>query len=120
MGTEQHGVGGNSSYDPSKGKGLSYFSRIEVGIEDDSKFRVVQKLIGPRGKHMQDIVNKSKGAKVWIIGRGSRSWEDNVGPLMVCVGATTSAVFDSAVACVQDLLTRVREEHKRFGRGQQA
>jgi len=102
------------------GQGLKYFSRIEVGIEDDSEFRVVQKLIGPRGKHMQDIANKFKGAKVWIIGRGSRSWEDNDGPLMICVGASYSAAFDSAVACVQALLTRLREEHKRFGRGQKA
>ena len=39
------------------------------------KFRVVQRLIGPRGKHMRDIV------ALWITGRGSRSWEDDEGPL---------------------------------------
>eukprot|EP00416_Gambierdiscus_australes_P022691 CAMPEP_0171058070 /NCGR_PEP_ID=MMETSP0766_2-20121228/2242_1 /TAXON_ID=439317 /ORGANISM="Gambierdiscus australes, Strain CAWD 149" /LENGTH=232 /DNA_ID=CAMNT_0011513289 /DNA_START=134 /DNA_END=829 /DNA_ORIENTATION=- len=48
-----------------KGKGLSYFERINVGIEDDRDFRVVQRLIGPRGKHMQDITTRCKGAKVW-------------------------------------------------------
>lgn len=97
-----------------KGKGLPHFHRIEVGIEDDPHFRVVQRLIGPKGKHMQDIVNESPGAKVWIIGRGSRSWEDDVGPLMICVGAPTSSVFESAVRLAEDLLAQVREEHRKF------
>lgn len=96
-----------------KGKGWPCFQRIEVGIEDDADFRVVQRLIGPRGKFMKDIVKESKGAKVWVIGRGSSSWEDNVGPLQICVGAVSSAIFDSAVSLVQDLLWRVREEHRK-------
>jgi len=99
-----------------KGKGLSHFERIEVGIEDDKEFRVVQRLIGPRGKHMQDIVMQCKGAKVWIIGRGSRSWEDSVGPLVVCVGATSRPAFDDATSLVRDLLDRVHEDHRKFRR----
>lgn len=99
-----------------KGKGLSYFERIEVGIEDDRDFRVVQRLIGPRGKHMQDIVMQCKGSKVWIIGRGSRSWEDSVGPLVVCVGATSRSTFDSAAGLVRELLEKVHEDYRRFSR----
>jgi len=95
-------------------KGLPHFKRIEVGIDDDEHFRVVQRLIGPRGKHMQDITNESRGAKVWIIGKGSRSWDDSVGPLMICVGATSGPVFDCAVGLVKDLLDRVFEEKRRF------
>mmetsp|Transcript_119937 Transcript_119937/g.208289 ORF Transcript_119937/g.208289 Transcript_119937/m.208289 type:complete len:351 (-) Transcript_119937:27-1079(-) len=97
-----------------KGKGLPYFHRIEVGIPDDPQFRVVQKLIGPKGKHMQDILSEAPGAKVWIIGRGSRSWEDDSGPLMICVGAPTSSVFETAVRLSEGLLERVREEHRQF------
>mmetsp|Transcript_30868 Transcript_30868/g.70164 ORF Transcript_30868/g.70164 Transcript_30868/m.70164 type:complete len:318 (-) Transcript_30868:59-1012(-) len=97
-----------------KGKGLSHFERIEVGIEDDRDFRVVQRLIGPRGKHMQDITVQCKGAKVWIIGRGSRSWEDSVGPLVVCVGAASRQAFEVATGLVRELLDRVREDHRRF------
>jgi len=99
-----------------KGKGLSHFERIEVGIEDDRDFRVVQRLIGPRGKHMQDITVQCKGSKVWIIGRGSRSWEDSVGPLVVCVGATSRSAFDSATGLVRELLQRVHDDHARFRR----
>ena len=60
---------------------LPNFQRIDVGIEHDQKFRVVQRLIGPRGKHMRDIVTMAGGAELWITGRGSRSWEDDEGPL---------------------------------------
>lgn len=97
-----------------KGKGLSHFMRVEVGIEDDRDFRVVQRLIGPRGKNMQDITYRAKGAKVWIIGRGSRSWEDDEGPLMVCVGAPTENAFNTAHGLVQDLLARVHEDKRKF------
>jgi len=97
-----------------KGKGLSHFQRIEVGIEDDAEFHVVRRLIGPRGKHMQDIVTACRGAKVWICGRGSRSWEDSEGPLVICVGASTSPSFDTAVGFVQELLGRVHEEYRKF------
>lgn len=95
-------------------KGLQHFERIEVGIEDDLTFHVVRRLIGPRGRHMQDITSVCRGAKVWICGRGSRSWEDSEGPLVICVGATTAPSFESAVGQVQELLNRVHEEHRKF------
>lgn len=122
--SENVGKGGNDMvYAPQrekpggKGKGLSHFERIDVGVEDDNDFRVVQRLIGPRGKHMQEITMQCKGAKVWIIGRGSRSWEDSLGPLMICVGATTKSIFESAVALIQELLGRIKDDHKAFLRG---
>jgi len=102
----------NSQY-PGKCKGLPHFTRIEVGIEDDNEFRVVQKLIGPRGKHIQDITTESVGSKVWIIGKGSRSWEDAVGPLTICVGATSNSGFETAVGLVSELLERVRDDHRK-------
>lgn len=100
-----------------KSRGLSHFQRIKVGIEDDPEFRVVQRLIGPRGKNVQDIVSRCNGAKIWIIGKGSRSWEDDAGPLTVCVGATTAPVFDYALGLIQDLLGKVRDDYAKFSRG---
>lgn len=97
-----------------KGKGLLHFRKIEVGIEDEPNFRVVQRLIGPKGRNMQDILTKARGAKIWIIGRGSRSWEDDIGPLVVCVGAASSSAFETAVRLVKELLDRVHEDHCKF------
>jgi hypothetical protein len=118
----QSGYSNYSSYSGYSGysaspKGLPHFRKIEVGIEDDSDFRVVQRLIGPRGKYVQDITEKCRGSKVWIIGKGSRSWEDSAGPLVVCVGATTGNEFENAVGLINELLERVRKEHRRFRRG---
>lgn len=101
---------------PGSPKGLPFFRKIEVGIEDDMEFRVVQRLIGPRGKYMQDITERCRGAKVWIIGKGSRSREDSVGPLMICVGATSQVEFETAVGHINDLLSWVHKEHRRFHR----
>mmetsp|Transcript_43223 Transcript_43223/g.113727 ORF Transcript_43223/g.113727 Transcript_43223/m.113727 type:complete len:307 (-) Transcript_43223:368-1288(-) len=111
--TQKESWRSNRSEGRSEG-GLPNFQRIDVGIEDDQKFRVVQRLIGPRGKHMRDIVTMSGGAKLWITGRGSRSWEDDEGPLRLSVGATSRSVFDNALRLVEELLTKVREEHSKM------
>lgn len=97
-----------------KGKGLAYFDRIKVGIEDDQDFRVVRRLIGPSGKHMQDITRRCWGSKVWICGCGSRSWEESEGPLTICVGAAWGPSFVQAVEYVQELLSKVQKEHRVF------
>jgi len=102
-----------------KGRGLQFFRKIEVGVEDEPDFRVVSRLIGPKGRHMQDILNEAKGTKIWIIGKGSRSWEDDVGPLIVCVGAGSSMAFETAVRLVEELLGRIKEDHRRFLQNQQ-
>lgn len=96
------------------GKGCSHFERIPVGIEDDNKFRVLQRLIGPQGLHMRRIENTSQGAKLWIVGRGTRSWQDNAGPLTICVSALSAPVFKAAVGLVHELLDEVREEYRNF------
>ena len=98
------------------GKGLSYFMRLEVGMEDDCDFRVVQRLIGPRGMHMKDILYQAKDAQIWITGKGTRSWETDTGPLRVCIRAPTENSFNIARGLVQDLLTRVHDAKRAFRR----
>jgi len=110
---------GDASKGEGKGRGLQFFRKIEVGVEDEPDFRVVSRLIGPKGRHMQDILNEAKGTKIWIIGKGSRSWEDDVGPLIVCVGAGSSMAFETAVRLVEELLGRIKEDHRRFLQNQQ-
>jgi len=90
---------------------LPHFERIPVGIEETSGFQVMKRLIGPKGRFIQDICVSSGGAKVWIIGRGSRSWEDDSGPLTVCVGATAKSMIDNAKAKVLLLISRVNDDY---------
>merc|ERR1712178_271471 len=49
-----------------------HFQKCEVGVADDNTFRVVRRLLGPAGENLKHIIERSKGAKVWICGQGSR------------------------------------------------
>jgi hypothetical protein len=94
---------------------MPFFQKIEVGIPDDPNFRVVQRLIGPGGKHTQEIVFKANaGVKIWIVGRGSKSWEDDNGPLVVCVGAVRQPGFDTAVNLIHELVEKVRKDYSQW------
>mmetsp|Transcript_96280 Transcript_96280/g.272151 ORF Transcript_96280/g.272151 Transcript_96280/m.272151 type:complete len:463 (-) Transcript_96280:390-1778(-) len=95
--------------------------RFELGIEDDcgaSGFHARRRLIGPGGEVMKRIAAESKGARVWVSGGNPcpseyREPKDCMGPLMVCVSAISGPSFEIAVGLVQELLERVRAEHKR-------
>lgn len=99
-------------------------TKFPVGIEEDRSFRVVQRLLGPRGTNLRLITAESMGAKVWLCGRGSclpenPETEDLVqrvlmGPLTLCVSAASGPSFGLAVELVQTLLDAVRAEHSEF------
>lgn len=94
-----------------------YLSNHEVGIEDDSNFFAVRRLLGPTGENLQHIIEESQGAKVWICGKGSgrkRRSDQDSGPLLICINATSKPSLQKASALVQDLLQTTHEEYKRF------
>jgi len=94
-----------------------HFTNHEVGIEDDSHFFAVRRLVGPTGENLQHIIQESQGAKVWICGKGSgrkRQSEQDSGPLLICISATSKASLQKASALVQDLLQTTHEEYTRF------
>lgn len=89
----------------------------KVGIEDDSTFRVVRRLLGPGGQRMKAVSRASEGAKVWLQGRGARlGAADRSGaePLEICVHAVTRSSFTKAVQNAQALLIEIHEEHREF------
>lgn len=95
-----------------------HFTKHEVGIEDDNHFFAVRRLLGPTGENLQHIIEESQGAKVWICGKGSRRMEgrrdQDSGPLLICISATSKPSLQKASALVQDLLQTTHEEYKRF------
>lgn len=98
--------------------------KIKVGIEEDRCFRVVRRILGSRGECMRRIQAESKGAKVWLCGRGSclpeaietERFVERVlmGPLTVCVSASTGHSSELAVKLVQELLDKVHGEYRNF------
>lgn len=95
-----------------------FLCRYKIGIEEDSKFRVVGRLIGPGGEVMKQIAQES-GAKLRVRGRGSNFLEgperkESADPLMLCISAQDQCGFDCAVARVTELLEAVHEEYRAF------
>merc|ERR1719230_1835839 len=95
-----------------------FLCRFPIGIEEDNRFRVVGRLIGPGGERVKEIALES-GAKLRIRGRGSNFREgpeqkESTDPLMLCVSAPDQSSFDLAVARVTELLEAVYDEYGEF------
>lgn len=91
-----------------------------IGIEEDNKFKVTRKVLGPHGRHMKSIAEAS-GAKLRLRGRGSGFLEgpeqqESADELMLCVSTTDQAGYDEATRLVRELLERVYEEYRSFCR----
>merc|ERR1712228_1070806 len=88
------------------------------GIDEEPKFRVVRKLLGPAGAHMKRI-NSETGAKLRLRGRGSKFLEgaeqqESQDPLMLCVSAPDQDAYHRAVELVQEVLQGVYREYREF------
>jgi hypothetical protein len=91
--------------------------QILVGIEEDKKFSVVRRILGPKGENMKHILAHANRAKVRIRGRGSKYKEgaDNIessDPLMICVSAITRPSYERATFLVEELLQTVQDEYR--------
>merc|ERR1712224_320435 len=103
-----------------------FLCRFPIGIEEDKRFRVVGRLIGPGGERVKQIALES-GAKLRIRGRGSNFLEgpekkESTDPLMMCVSAPSQSSFECAAAHITELLETVYKEYREFckQRGQRA
>jgi len=90
-----------------------------IGIEDEPKFQVKFKVLGPRGKNVKDIV-EATGAKLRLRGRGSGFLEgddrrESTDELMLCVSAPEEG-YQEAVRLVTELLLKIYEQHRAFCR----
>merc|ERR1712194_701766 len=89
-----------------------------IGIEEDTKFRVTRKVMGPIGKHMKSI-SEQTGAKLRLRGLGSGFKEgleqvESSDPLMLCVSTDAEKSYQEAVRQVWALLESVYLQYSRF------
>jgi len=87
---------------------------FQVGIEVDSTFPIVKKLVGKSGKNMKRIEEQFGGVSVQVAGRRSVQQAKSEGPLEVHVSASTCQSFDGAAVLVMALLTRVHADYREF------
>jgi len=86
-----------------------------IGIEEEPQFRVCRRLLGPAGKHMKAIAEKTQ-ARLRLRGKGSRfregpSWQESDDPLMLCVSALGRDSYDQAVTQVRELLEGIYRDY---------
>jgi len=87
-----------------------------IGIEEQPKFPVVRKLLGPHGQHVKAIAEKT-WAKLRLRGRGSGFLEgpeqqESTDELMLCVSAPDSACYAEAVSLVTELIEGVYDQYR--------
>merc|ERR1712136_281259 len=95
-----------------------YQCQFIVGIEEERKFKVMRKLLGPSGANMRAIVDRT-GAKLRLRGKGSRFLEgpdqvESSDPLMLCISVTDRRSYDVAVSMAWALMERVHQEYRGF------
>jgi len=86
-----------------------------VGIDEGHNCQAVRRAFGPSGEHLQRLVSRSLGAKVWLRGRGAPpaagpEQEEPRSPLEVCVGAAPGPGLERAARLVEEFLVKVRDE----------
>jgi len=91
--------------------GTKFQCQFIIGIEEDSNFRVVRRVLGPAGAHKKRI-NLETGAKLRLRGRGSKFLEgpekqESHDPLMLCVSASNREAYERTVDLVQEVLEGV-------------
>lgn len=101
------------------GKGNEKFQcQISVGIEEDSKFRVVRRLIGSGGSNMKNI-NEHSGAKLRLRGRGSKFLEgdeqkESTDDLMLCLSTQDKEGYETAMRMASELLEGIHRSYRAF------
>lgn len=91
-----------------------------IGIEEESKFRVVRRIIGTAGANVKYIAEQAgPDTKLRLRGRGSKFFEgpekqESPEPLMMCVSVPNRAAYEVVTRLVRDQLERVYEEYDAF------
>jgi len=120
--TKGKGKGKGASTKGAKGVGKGLNAKLQcqftVGIEDDSKFRVVKRIIGNGGENMKRIAELS-GAKLRLRGRGSKFLEgpeqqESTDGLMLCLSSQDKIGYEHAKDLVSELLKNIYHNYDVF------
>jgi len=84
---------------------------VPVGMEDDRKFYVIRRIIGPNGDNIKRIANQFKGSHAQVRGRGTEHESDK--PLYILVTASSDHM-KAAEELAKKLVAEVREKYTDF------
>lgn len=92
--------------------------QFTIGIEEESEFKVVRKLLGSHGSHVKSIAEES-GAKLRLRGRGSGFLEgpnqvEASDPLMLCISVENWWGYEKAKHLVWEHIENVYKQYRSF------
>lgn len=103
-----------------RGHDTKHQCQFFIGIEEESKFRVVRRIIGPAGANVKFIAEQAgPDTKLRLRGRGSKFFEgpekqESPEPLMLCVSVPNRAAYEVVTGLVREQLERVYNEYDAF------
>lgn len=103
-----------------RGHDTKHQCQFFIGIEEESRFRVVRRIIGTAGANMKYIAEQAgDDTKLRLRGRGSKFFEgpekqEAPEPLMLCVSVPNRAAYEIVTRLVREQLERVYDEYDAF------
>jgi len=103
-----------------RGHDTKHQCQFFIGIEEDTKFRVVRRIIGTAGANVKSIAEQAgPDTKLRLRGRGSKFFEgpekqEAPEPLMMCVSVPNRAAYEVVTRLVREQLEQVYEEYDAF------
>lgn len=103
-----------------RGHDTKHQCQFVVGIEEESRFRVVRRIIGVAGANVKFIADQAgPETRLRLRGHGSKFFEgphyqEAPEPLMLCVSVRNRTAYDIATGLVREQLERVYEEYDAF------
>jgi hypothetical protein len=108
----QTDLGGPRS--PNSSRPKKYTCKLEVGIENDSEFRVASRVIQIARQIWQDPPFQQHGGKTRLRGKGIGGPHEAEEPLALCISCRDSAAFDRAVQYAEMQLQKVHTDFRSF------
>jgi hypothetical protein len=109
------GLGDPGSPDRSpSGRPKKYTCKLEVGIENDTEFRVASRVIQIARQIWQDPTFQQHGGKTRLRGKGIGGPHEAEEPLALCISCRDQGAFDRAVQYAEMQLQKVHTDFRAF------
>merc|ERR1712060_24693 len=97
-----------------EGRSKKYTCKLEVGVENESEFRVGGRVISIARQIWQHPRFQEFGGKTRLRGKGAGGPHEANEPLALCISCQDQAVFEEAVQYAEAQLNKVHNEYKAF------
>eukprot|EP00930_Biecheleria_cincta_P008239 TRINITY_DN10964_c0_g1_i1.p1 TRINITY_DN10964_c0_g1~~TRINITY_DN10964_c0_g1_i1.p1 ORF type:complete len:402 (-),score=82.83 TRINITY_DN10964_c0_g1_i1:75-1127(-) len=96
------------------GQSKKYTCKLEVGIENETEFRVGSRVIQIARQIWQDDNFQRHGGKTRLRGKGIGGPHEGDEPLALCISCKDAYAFDKALTYAENQLQKVHEDYKAF------